>query len=305
MRRRTSVLLASTAATATVLVIGASSTGGSGAHPPERVTLMAAGPAAAPEARPGTAAALPDRFTELEKRAKRATADAARVKADISLTILDRSTGRMLTSGDTAAFPIASVTKLFIADDLLMQLSQKKAKLSPQDRHGLEVMLRSSDDFPADDFWARGGGNAIVKRVADRYKLGKTSAPYNGDWWNTMSTTADLVRYYDLLLDGKGGLPAEQANIIVANLAASTPRGVDGYPQRFGIPDGLFAEPVAVKQGWMCCWGVNDQVHLSTGVVGPDRRYAVAVASMQPVDEAAARDTVTQVLRTVFPGGQI
>jgi hypothetical protein len=40
-------------------------------------------------------------------------------------------------------------------------------------------------------------------------------------------------------------------------------------------------------------------------VVGPDRRYAVAVASMQPVDEAAARDTVTQVLRTVFPGGQI
>jgi len=55
----------------------------------------------------------------------------------------------------------------------------------------------------------------------------------------------------------------------------------------------------------MCCWGVGDQVHLSTGVVGADRRYVIAVASMQPVDEAAARNTVTKVLKTVFPGGRI
>ena len=305
MRRRTSVLLGGTVSAATVLVIGASSTGGSGARPADHVSLMSAGPAAVPEALAAPSpAAFPDRFIELEKRAKRAIGDAQKRGADISLTVLDRATGRVLNSGDTAAFPIASVTKLFIADDLLKQLAQKKARLSPQDRHGLEVMLRSSDDFPADDFWARGGGNAIVKRVADRYKLGKTTAPYNGDWWNTMSTTADLVRYYDMLLDGTGGLPQEQADIIVANLAASTPRGVDGYPQRFGIPDGLFAEPVAVKQGWMCCWGPNDQVHLSTGLVGPDRRYVVAVASMQPVDEATARDTVTQAIKTIFPGGQ-
>jgi len=306
MRRRTSVLLSGTAAAAAVLLVGASSNAGSVAQPAERVALMSAGPHAVPEAgaRPAPAA-LPDRFTELNKRAKRATAEAQKRGADISLTILDRVTGQIMTSGDTAAFPIASVAKLFIADDLLMKVAQKKARLSPQDRHGLEVMLRSSDDFPADDFWARDGGNAIIKRVSNRYKLGKTTVPYNGDWWNTMSTTADLVRYYDKLLDGTGGLPREQADIIVTNLAASTPKGVDGYPQRFGIPDGLFAEPVAVKQGWMCCWGPDNQVHLSTGVVGPDRRYVVAVASMQPVDEATARNTVTQALKTMFPGGKI
>ena len=197
------------------------------------------------------------------------------------------------------------MAKLFIADDLLMQTSLRKTALRPQDRQALDNMLRSSDDFPADDFWARGGGNAVIKRVADRYHLGTTTAPYNGDWWNTMSTTADLVRYYDMLLDGTGGLPQEQANIMMSDLAASTPLGVDGYPQRFGIPDGLAGEPVAVKQGWMCCWGVGDQVHLSTGVVGPDRRYVIAVASMQPVDEASARNTVTQALKTVFPGGRI
>jgi hypothetical protein len=249
--------------------------------------------------------AVPDEFTEMEKRAKRATADARKRGADISFTLLDRKTGRHLSTGNEAPFPLASVAKLFIADDLLMQTSRSKTALRPQDRKALDAMLRSSDDFPADEFWTRGGGNAIIKRVADRYKLGKTTAPYNGDWWNTMSTTADLVRYYDMLLDGTGGLPQDQVAVIMSDLAKSTPTGVDGYPQRFGIPDGLAGETVAVKQGWMCCWGVGDQVHLSTGVVGKDRRYVIAVASMQAVDEAAARNTVTQALRTVFPAGRI
>lgn len=315
MRRQTSVLLASTVAVGSLVVLGAVSTAGSLARAPERVNASSAGPqaesnpaAAVPNpaaAVPNPAAAVPDEYAALQKRARRATADARKRGADISFTFLDRKTGRIISTGSSAPFPLASVAKLFIADDLLMQTSRRKAALRPQDRKALDAMLRSSDDFPADDFWARGGGNAIIKRVADRYKLGKTTPPYNGDWWNTMSTTADLVRYYDRLLDGAGGLPPKQAEVIMSDLAASTPRGVDGYPQRFGIPDGLAAETVAVKQGWMCCWGVGDQVHLSTGVVGKDRRYVIAIASMQPVDEAAARNTITQALRTVFPGGRI
>ena len=248
---------------------------------------------------------LSERNQELAWLARRATAEANKRGADISLTVLDRTNGDLIVSGDRAPFPIASVAKLFIADDLLTETARRKAKLSDQDRRGLDVMLRSSDDFPADDFWVQGGGNAVIKRVVARYKLSGTTAPYDGNWWNTMSTTADLVRYYDMLLDGTGGLPAQQAAVMLADLGASTPIGTDGYPQRFGIPDGLFAEKVAVKQGWMCCWGPVNQVHLSTGVVGFDRRYVIAVASMQPADEATARDTVTDVLRTMFPHGMV
>jgi hypothetical protein len=140
--------------------------------------------------------------------------------------------------------------------------------------------------------------------------LGATTTPYNGRWFNTLSTTADLVRYYDKLLAGTGGLPPERANIILSNLAASTPTAIDGtmpggtYPQRFGIPEGLFAEPVAVKQGWMCCVGA-DWMHLSTGVIGPDRRYVMAIGSMQPADATTARNTITQAVKTMFPGGKI
>lgn len=293
-----SVLLAGTATVATVVVLGASSTAGSGANPPppERVNLMSAGPPAAAEAVPAA---------DLAARARRATAAAQKRGADISFTLMDRDTGQVVSTGDRAPFPIASVVKLFIADDLLTEAARRKVRLSDKDRRGLDVMLRSSDDLPADDFWVRGGGNAIIKRVAARYKLASTTAPYDGNWWNTKSTTADLVRYYDRLLDGSGGLPAQQAGVILADLAASTPVGADGYPQRFGIPDGLSAESVAVKQGWMCCWGPNNQVHLSTGVIGRDRRYVIAVASLQAADEATARNTLTQTLKAIFPGGRI
>jgi beta-lactamase family protein len=167
------------------------------------------------------------------------------------------------------------------------------------------VMLRSSDDSAAQMFWDRSGQNAIIARVKARYGLSGTTAPYNGHWDVTQSTAADLVRYYDMLLNGTGGLPPAQANVIMTNLAQSTPTGTDGYPQRFGIPEGLYAEVVAVKQGWFCCWSGANQLHVSTGVIGPDRRYVMALSSLDPVSAAAARETMTQAVKTMFPGGKI
>lgn len=303
MRRNTSMLLTGTMATFAILLVGASSaqfSHGSDTRPPRQVTLLAAGPDPAPQAPPG----LPEPVN-LDTLAQQATATARSDGADISIAVLDRQTGRLVTSGDGGAFPIASVAKLFIADDLLMGLNQAKGQLSPADQRSLDLMLRASDDFAANEFWNRGGANAVISRIIARYGLDGTAPPYDGNWWNTMSTTADLVRYYDMLLDGAGGLGPQQANTIISDLAASAPVGADGYPQRFGIPDGLFAEPVAVKQGWMCCWNGPNWVHMSTGVVGTDRRYAVAIGSMQPVDDATARNTVTEALKTMFPGGRI
>lgn len=255
-----------------------------------------------PEAPPDQPSAS---FSGLESREHQATSDAADAGAKITALVLDRNTGRTVANGNTAPMPIASVAKLFIADDLLLRESEDQAQLSPADRQLLDSMLRSSDDNAANVFWNRGGGNAIITRVAARYGLTSTTVPYDENWWNTMSTAADLVRFYDGLLDGSGGLPPERASIILSNLAQSTPTGVDGYPQRFGIPNGLSGEPVAVKQGWMCCWDGGNWMHMSTGVIGPDRRYIMVIGAMQPTDEATARDTITQAVKTMFPAGHI
>jgi hypothetical protein len=263
-------------------------------------------PQASPSALPAAPPAVPAMpFEGLDARLRQATTDAAQSGADIEVVVLDRSTGQVVSNGVTKPYPIASVVKLFIADDLLLQQSQGKTALSAADRKTLDIMLRSSDDSAAQMFWDRSGGNAIIARIKARYGLPGTTAPANGHWDVTQSTASDLVHYYAMLLDGTGGLPPEQANIIIGDLAQSTPTGTDGYPQRFGIPEGLYAEPVAVKQGWFCCWNGGNQLHMSTGVIGPDHRYVMAIGSLDPTSAAEARANMTKAVKTMFPDGKI
>ncbi|MGV0838321.1 serine hydrolase [Mycolicibacterium thermoresistibile] len=250
-------------------------------------------------------AQTPASFAGLDVRVQQATADAAASGAEIAVVVRDRDTGQTVSNGVDKPFPIASVVKLFIADDLLLQEAEGTIELSDADRQALDVMLRASDDSAAQLFWDRSGGNAIIDRVVARYGLTGTIAPYNGNWDVAQSTASDLVRYYDMLLAGTGGLPPEQAGVIIGNLAQFTAAGVDGYPQRFGIPDGLPGEQVAVKQGWFCCWNGANQVHVSTGTIGPNHRYVMAIGSLDPTGAAAARDHITQAVKTMFPDGTI
>jgi hypothetical protein len=266
--------------------------------------LEAATPPAAPQPVDALQPLPSADFPALHARVQQAIDEAAAGGATLSVAILDRATHRLVTNGNGQIVGTASVAKLFIADDLLLHESQGRAALSADDRQALDIMLQSSDDGAAERFWGQGGGAAIIAEVAARYGLTSTTPPSDGRWWNTMSSVTDLIRYYEMLLDGSGGLPPEQAKVIVNDLAQSTPNGLDGYPQRFGIPDGLYAEPVAVKQGWMCCIG-SDWMHLSTGVVGADRRYIMVVQSLQPSDDATARDTITRAVKTMFPQGRI
>jgi hypothetical protein len=314
MHRRPSTLLMVSAAAVAVLTVAAGCEAKVYGTPPPRpgspqLTVVApqGSMAPLPVAPPDEPAAA---FTGLADRERQATAEASKAGADITAAVLDRNTGQLITNGNGTTIAIASVVKLFIADDLLLQVSKGQTQLSPADRQAFDRMLRQSDDSAAENFWNRSGGSAIVTRVAARYGLSSTRPPNNGRWFNTISTATDLVRYYDMMMTGAGGLPPEQASVILSNLAASTPMAIDGmmpggvYPQRFGIPEGLYAESVAVKQGWMCCIG-SDWMHLSTGVIGPDRRYIMVIGSMQATDADTARRTITQAVKTMFPTGQI
>ncbi len=210
MRRRPSKLVTALCAVAVAVPVVAGCEAEVHGTPPEpavpQLTVVAPQGRLAPlpEAPPDEPAVT---FEGLDARAKEATADAANAGADISTVVLDRNTGQTVSGGDGAPFPIASVVKLFIADDLLLQESKGQTTLSPADRKSLDVMLRSSDDNAAENFWNRSGGSAVIARVVARYGLTGTTAPYNGHWDVTLSTASDLVRYYDMLLDGSGGLP--------------------------------------------------------------------------------------------------
>jgi hypothetical protein len=303
MPARAPMLLIAAAAVLTALVadVEAKVYGASGAPHVVAPPVQASMPPKSPNVVPGAA------FDGLPARIEQATQDAAANGATVSVAVLDRANNQLLANGNDQLVPIASVAKLFIADEVLSQESggaEENRRLSTADRKGLDGMLRSSDDGAAETFWAERGGEAIITDVAGRYRLTSTAPPSDGRWWNTMSSASDLVRYYDMLLKGSGGLSEERARVIVDDLAGSTATGADGYPQRFGIPDGLYAEPVAVKQGWMCCMD-GSWMHLSTGIVGADRRYVMVIESLQPSDDATARATITQAVRTMFPSGRI
>src|SRR5271168_2661816 len=278
-RARPPMRLIATAAVLTVWTTGCAKVYGSTDGPEPAVH--------APEA-PPTAA-----FDGLPARIAQATDAAVADGATISIAVLDRVTSQMLSNANNQLVGIASVAKLFIADDLLSQ--ESSTPLSSGDRQALDSMLRSSDDGAAETFWAARGGETIINDVAARYGLTSTTPPSDGPWWDTMSSAPERV------LGGSGGLSGERAGIILHELAGSTATGADGYPQRFGIPDGLFAEPGAVKQGWMCCMDGNSWMHLSTGVIGADQRYVMVIESLQPSDDATARATITQAVKAMFP----
>jgi hypothetical protein len=208
------MLLIATAAVLTVSLTGCEAkVYGAPAAPTPGANVPA--PPESPHGVPGAA------FDGLPARISRATEDAAVNGATISTAVLDRANNHILSNGNDQLIAIASVAKLFIADELLSQESSSDGELSSADSQALDRAT-----------------------------------------------------------------------------------GADGYPQRFGIPDGLYAEPVAVKQGWMCCIG-DSWMHLSTGIIGSDRRYVMVVESLQPSDDATARATITQAVKTMFPSGRI
>ena len=147
-------------------------------------------------------------FGGLQTRIQQATDEAAASGATLSVAILDRKTHELVSNGNTQIIGTASVAKLFIADDLLLQESQGKTTLSPErppgiGRHVAVVRRRRRREVLGSGRrrqhhqrrWRADTGWRPPPRLSD------------GRWWNTMSSLTDLIHYYDMLLDGAGGLP--------------------------------------------------------------------------------------------------
>jgi hypothetical protein len=240
-----------------------------------------------------------------------AAADAAARGTTAGIAMLDRWTGRYTDNGGTAhlRFGSASVVKLFIADSVLRRASLGQIGLSAADRNAMGLMLRSSDDAAASNFWSRFGSSGIVTDVVNRYRLTETAPPANPRYWGQTQITAhDMVLFYAGMLSGAGGLSAADRDWIVAQLRAATPRGTDGVYQWFGLHDGLPRESVVgIKQGWMCCFSDGFIWRHTTGLVGPEARYVVVVLTRDPGSAGSAHTetSATRVVQRAFPAGLI
>lgn len=248
--------------------------------------------------------------SNLQDRIDAGSAYATSRGTTIRISVLDRVTGEYRDNGPIAHQHVesASVMKVFIADSLLRRRDVGQLRLSATDLADMGRMLRSSDNAPANRFWSAHGANAIVRDVIGRYGLGETGLTSNIRYWgNTLLTAHDMVVYYRGLLAGTGGLAPASRDFIIDHLQRSTPHGTDGDWQFFGLRDGLPGETwIGQKQGWMCCVNGLRYRH-STGIVGPEGRYLVAVLSTEPsgLGTAHLEGSLTGAVRAMFPEGRM
>ncbi|MFG2042803.1 hypothetical protein [Dactylosporangium sp. NPDC048998] len=307
--------------TSAAVVLGAAGCGAK-ADPPETAPLFASGAPSSPAA-PAPSSAAPS-----------AAASAASVPVPAGVTagivIYDRQAGAyVLQQKESWRFRSASLVKLLIALDYFWNKGPSYS-VPAADKPNLEIMLRSSDDAAASAFWKAAGQRDVVTRMVQRLGLHDTDPPpasQPGYWGYTAVSAGDLVRVYQYILD-KAPQPVRE--FIMSNLHATTKCGTDRYDQSFGIPS-TFKQPRAAKQGWS---GFGDnpatpcvanaglaapggaafvpaaepnkpdmmgEVLHTTGTVGADDRYIVAVLSVHPdgTQFAKAAAALTKITKSL------
>lgn len=200
------------------------------------------------------------------------------------------------SNADTPIYT-ASVVKLLLAIDAL-QRENWVPSASTSDE--ITEMLEGSNDGDASDFWERDGGTAIVTRMAGLIGLKHTLLPtITGQWGMTKMSASDVVTTYQFILHD---MPASASALLTNALYHAKKTADDGFPQYFGIPDGLPTTATwSIKQGWMI---LKSAVVLNTtGIVGPDNRYIVVLLTSQHAytSYAKGRNAVTAGITALAP----
>ena len=262
-------------------------------------TLVAAGLLVV--SRPAPAVAL-----DLEAAVAQASAYAASRGHQVGISIIDRDTGQVVENGLAhTRMRSASIPKVLVAESLIDRSRRGEIVLTQRDRDLMWAMVARSDDAAMSNLYSRFGGLDMVVRVIGKYDLTEIGGPPTPSYWGMYQITAhDIAKFYRGVLEG--GLPPADRDLLVSLMRAATPTGADGFDQFFGIPRGLPYQYWGVKQGWMCCQEGMRRLH-TTGILGPDNRFAVAILGQAPQSQsyAALAQTLTTVVQVLFPGGQI
>lgn len=235
-----------------------------------------------------------------------ASAYASSRGTQVGITVVDRDTHAVYTNGLAhTQLRSASIPKLFVAESLLRRSRAGTITLSAKDRALLVIMIERSDDSAMSSLYTRLGGLAMVHEVWRRYGLTELGDPPTPGFWGMFKITSyDIVKFYYGMMNG--GLAAADRDYLISLMRHATATGTDGFYQYFGIPSALPNQTWGIKQGWMCCMLNTRWLH-TTGILGADNRFLVAVLSRSPLSrsDAYVGRTLTGVVQRLFPGGGV
>jgi hypothetical protein len=199
-------------------------------------------------------------------------------RAEYGVAVFDRNTGQLTLGEEGAvAFFSASVVKLFTVVDVLHRTETGAAKLTPAQRTQIQRALSLSDDKAMDALWHDFGGPRTVSEMITLAGLRDTRPPDRpGEWGETRLSPQDVLAVYQYAMNS---LSPRNRDTVLQSLSTAGGTGADGFNQSFGLLRNPRLGGVAAKQGWMID-GSHMYLH-STGMVGPNHRYLVAVLSKQ------------------------
>lgn len=284
-------------------------------------TPVAAAPTAAPASgAPGTTAAVPSvgggKVTAATSAAPVVADPAAAAAAvteavqsvdaldrssagtEFGAAVLDRTTGQ-LDAGANGGTPFysASVVKLYTVVSILHRVETGEVTLSADEAGDIQRALSLSDDEAMDALWTSFGGPDTVTQAIELAGLTDSSPPDDpSQWGEALISARDVVNLYNFVLTSM--TPASR-DMIMNDLQNAQDTGADGFDQAFGLLEPPRAADVAAKQGWM--WYGSDLYLHTTGTLGPDQRYAVAVLSRNPAGagEGAAASIVSKATNDI------
>jgi hypothetical protein len=221
---------------------------------------------------------------EIARAVVAAAEGAAAGTTELAVAVLDRETGELaLGARGEEPYYTASLSKVVVAVDILDRRRLENLVVADSDIELLRRALGPSDDGAMNALWSRFDGVGAVGRVSNRLGLGGTTAPRDPSQWGEVSVpAADTVRIWEHVLED---MPPADRDLLLSAVDAAPPRAADGFNQWYGLlapaVDGPGAPGAVAKQGWMCCFSGKYYMH-STGTVGPDRRFVVALLTRVP-----------------------
>jgi hypothetical protein len=251
-------------------------------------------PVAAPALVAGGAAGVTAASAAAVKAAVQAVdaLDRASPNTKFGVAVLDRTTGQLAVgAGGATAFYSASVVKLYTVVAILHRVEIGSVTLTAADRTNIQRALVASDDQAMNALWEKFGGPETVAQTISLVGLNDSKPPDDsGEWGETLISARDVVAVYDYVLRS---MAPSSRDMIMGALEQAQDTGADGFDQAFGLIAPPRKPDVAAKQGWM--WIGSDFWLHTTGVLGADDRYVIAVLSKNPGQpgSAAARTIVT------------
>lgn len=191
--------------------------------------------------------------------------------------LLDRDTGQLHGSGhEHAVGTTASVIKTWLAADHLRRAAADGRTPTPGERDRISMMIRDSENGPADELHQQLGGAASIDRLVATCGLTATESHPDG-WARTRTSPGDLARLGACLADGRA------AGSRWTPWLLSEMRAVRGYGE-FGIRPSLPAADrptVAIKNGWYR-WDDLAEFHVNCLAIGAG--WVLSVMTRYPAE---------------------